>query len=181
MPGAAAGGRSPSDDGGFRRAYHAARGEGWVVNHKKVQRLWREEGLRVPQRRGRKHLGTSTTVNTLVADAPNRLWAIDFQFDATTDGRTVKIASIVMNTPANAWVGSSTALLPLMTSSPSWTASPTTADTRRRCAAIMGPSWRVRLWLIGPRVGWCCALSRPVSRGGTAMSSVSTAESATNA
>ena len=80
---------------GFRRAYHAARGEGWVVNHKKVQRLWREEGLRVPQRRRRKRLGTSTTVNTLVADAPNRLLAIDFQFDATTDGRPVKIASIV--------------------------------------------------------------------------------------
>ena len=36
---------------GYRRAYHDARGEGWVVNHKKIQRLWREEGLRVPQRR----------------------------------------------------------------------------------------------------------------------------------
>ena len=35
---------------GYRRAYHDARGEGWVVNHKKIQRLWRDEGLRVPQR-----------------------------------------------------------------------------------------------------------------------------------
>jgi transposase InsO family protein len=34
---------------GFRNAYHDARGEGWAVNHKKIQRLWREEGLRVPQ------------------------------------------------------------------------------------------------------------------------------------
>lgn len=34
---------------GFRPAHHDARGEGWFVNHKKVQRLWREEGLRVPQ------------------------------------------------------------------------------------------------------------------------------------
>ena len=32
---------------GFRRAYHNARGEGWTVNHKKLQRLWREEGRRV--------------------------------------------------------------------------------------------------------------------------------------
>ncbi len=31
---------------GFRRAYHDARGEGWTVNHKKVRRLWREEGCR---------------------------------------------------------------------------------------------------------------------------------------
>ena len=36
---------------GFRPAYHDARAEGWIVNHKKIQRLWREEGLRVPQRR----------------------------------------------------------------------------------------------------------------------------------
>jgi hypothetical protein len=41
---------------GLRRAYHDARGERWTVNHK-IQRLWREEGLRVPQRRRRKRLG----------------------------------------------------------------------------------------------------------------------------
>jgi putative transposase len=80
---------------GFRPAYHDARGEGWVVNHKKIQRLWREEGLRVPQRRRRKRVGTSTEPNPLTADAPNRVWAVDFQFDATTDGRPVKIVSIV--------------------------------------------------------------------------------------
>jgi putative transposase len=80
---------------GFRNAYHDARGEGWHVNHKKIQRLWREEGLRVPQKRRRKRLGTSTTPNPPKADAPNRVWAVDFQFDATTDGRPVKIVSIV--------------------------------------------------------------------------------------
>jgi putative transposase len=80
---------------GFRRAYHDARGEGWVVNHKKIQRLWREEGLRVPQRRRRKRLGTSTAPDMPKADAPNRVWAVDFQFDATTDGRPIKIVSIV--------------------------------------------------------------------------------------
>jgi transposase InsO family protein len=79
---------------GFRNAYHDARGEGWHVNHKKIQRLWREEGLRVPQRRRRKRLGTSTA-NPPKADAPNKVWAVDFQFDATTDGRPIKIASIV--------------------------------------------------------------------------------------
>ena len=80
---------------GFRRAYHDARGEGWAVNHKKLQRIWREEGLRVPQRRRRKRLGTSTTTTTPTADAPNTVWAVDFQFDATTDGRPLKIVSIV--------------------------------------------------------------------------------------
>jgi transposase InsO family protein len=80
---------------GFRRAYHAARADGWYVNHKRLQRLWREKGLRVPQRRRRKRIGASATTSTPIADAPNRVWAVDFQFDATTDGRPIKIVSIV--------------------------------------------------------------------------------------
>jgi len=79
---------------GHRRAYHDARADGWPVNHKKLQRLWREAGLRVPQRRRRKRVGTST-VTTVTANAPDNVWGIDFQFDATTDGRPVKIVSIV--------------------------------------------------------------------------------------
>jgi putative transposase len=75
---------------GFRPAYHAARGEGWIVNHKKIQRLWREEGLRVPQRRKRKRRGTSTALPTVVADTPDWVWAVDFQFDVTTDGRPIR-------------------------------------------------------------------------------------------
>ncbi|GIH20901.1 integrase [Rugosimonospora africana] len=80
---------------GYRRAYHDARGEGWHVNHKKLQRLWRDEGLRVPQLRRRKRLGVTTAPTLPAADAPNRVWAVDFSFDVTTDGRPVKIASIV--------------------------------------------------------------------------------------
>jgi putative transposase len=75
--------------------YHDARAEAWQVNHKKVQRLWRDEGLRVPQPRRRKRLGASTAPNPPTADAPNVVWAVDFQFDATTDGRPIKIVSIV--------------------------------------------------------------------------------------
>ncbi|WP_126464298.1 IS3 family transposase [Propionibacterium australiense] len=79
---------------GYRRAYHDARAEGWSVNHKKVQRLWREEGLRVPQRRRRKRVGSST-VDAPMAVAPNVVWAVDFQFDADEQGRAIKICSIV--------------------------------------------------------------------------------------
>ncbi|WP_157554147.1 IS3 family transposase [Micrococcus sp. CH3] len=79
---------------GYRRAYHDARAEGWVVNHKKIQRLWRDEGLRVPQWRRRKRVGSST-VDAPTADAPNVVWAVDFQFDADEHGRPSKICSIV--------------------------------------------------------------------------------------
>jgi len=80
---------------GFRPAYHDARAEGWAVNHKKIQRLWRDEGLRVPHRRKRKRHGSATAPHPAIADAPNRVWAVDFQFDVTTDGRPIKIVSII--------------------------------------------------------------------------------------
>jgi putative transposase len=49
----------------------------------------------VPQRRRRKRHGASTAPSTVIADAPDRVWAVDFQFDVTTDGRPVRIVSIV--------------------------------------------------------------------------------------
>ena len=46
---------------GYRRAWASLRSEGWPANRKKIQRLWREEGLRVPvKRRKRQRLGDST-------------------------------------------------------------------------------------------------------------------------
>ncbi|GFZ99112.1 hypothetical protein GCM10011359_30180 [Nesterenkonia alkaliphila] len=65
-----------------------------MVNHKKIQRLWREEGLRVPVRRRRKRRGVST-VDAPAATAANMGWAVGFQFDADEQGRAIKIASIV--------------------------------------------------------------------------------------
>jgi transposase len=57
---------------GYRRAHAQLREAGWSVNRKAVQRLWREEGLRVPaRRRKRQRLGTSTTpANRLAAEHP---------------------------------------------------------------------------------------------------------------
>lgn len=82
---------------GYRLAWGAVREEGWAVNRKKVQRLWREEGLRVPQRtRKRQRLGESTVpARRLRAERPNQVWALDFQFDTTTDGRTLKLLRVV--------------------------------------------------------------------------------------
>lgn len=62
---------------GYRRAYHDARAEGWVVNHKKVQRLWKAEGLRVPVKRRGKRVGASTA-EASAATAPNVVWVSGF-------------------------------------------------------------------------------------------------------
>ena len=80
---------------GFRRAWAALRyDEGREVNKKKIHRLWREEGLQVKLVSPRKRAGVSS-VPPLLADAPGVVWAIDFQFDSTVDGKAIKIASMI--------------------------------------------------------------------------------------
>ena len=82
---------------GYRRAHHHLRELGWEVNRKRVQRLWREEGLRVPvRRRKRRRVGDSTVpAQRLRAERPNQVWAFDFQFDQTADGRSLKLLNVV--------------------------------------------------------------------------------------
>jgi putative transposase len=62
-----------------------------------VQRLWREEGLRVPvRRRKRQRLGDSTEpAERLRAARPNHVWALDFQHDQTADGRVIRLLNVV--------------------------------------------------------------------------------------
>ena len=82
---------------GYRRAHARLVTDGWRVNRKRVQRLWREEGLRVPQRRRkRQRLGDSTVpTGRLRAERPDHVWAIDFQFDQAFNGRAIKLLNIV--------------------------------------------------------------------------------------
>jgi len=81
---------------GFRRAHATLRLEGWKVNHERVQRLWRDEGLRAPQQPlKRRRLGQSTVpADRLRAERPNHVWALDFMFDTTSDGRPFKVLSM---------------------------------------------------------------------------------------
>ena len=81
---------------GWRRAAIAARRAGWKVNNKRIRRLWREEGLRVPQRRRKKRLtGIGAPVGAMCPIRPNVIWAMDFQFDTTADGRTLKMLNVI--------------------------------------------------------------------------------------
>lgn len=80
---------------GFRRAWAALRyDENMLVNKKKVHRLWREEGLQRQVRSPRKRAGIPTCPQ-IPADAANTVWALDFQFDSTIDGKAIKIASMI--------------------------------------------------------------------------------------
>lgn len=80
---------------GFRRAWAALRyDERCEVNKKKIHRLWREEGLQVKGVSPRKRSGISS-VPPIIADASKVVWAIDFQFDSTIDGKAIRIASMI--------------------------------------------------------------------------------------
>lgn len=81
---------------GWRRAAKQARREGWDVNNKRIHRLWRDEGLKVPYRKRKKPLrGIGVAVGAMCPIAPNALWALDFQFDVTANGATIKLLNIV--------------------------------------------------------------------------------------
>ena len=60
------------------------------MNNKRVQRLWRAEGLKVPYRKRKRALRGTPVVGAMSALAPNAVWALDFQFDQTTDARPLE-------------------------------------------------------------------------------------------
>ena len=79
---------------GYRRLHVMLKREGFVVNHKRLFRLYREEPLTVRRRGGRKRaLGTRRPIETPLL--PNQRWSLDFVSDQLTDGRRFRILAIV--------------------------------------------------------------------------------------
>ena len=82
---------------GYRRITALLRAEGWQVNHKRVERIWRREGLKVPARqpkRGRLWLNDGSCVR-LRPERANHVWAYDFVEDRTRDGRKIRLLNVV--------------------------------------------------------------------------------------
>lgn len=81
---------------GWRRAHTGLVKAGYVINKKRVHRLWRDEGLQVPVKRRKKRLvGIGANVGAMSPIAPDALWALDFQFDHTIYGRQVKMLNVI--------------------------------------------------------------------------------------
>jgi putative transposase len=81
---------------GWRRAAVEAKKAGWRANHKRIHRLWIAEGLRVPYKKRKKPLrGIGKAVGAMCPIAPNVVWALDFQFDQTSDGRMLKLLNVI--------------------------------------------------------------------------------------
>ena len=79
---------------GYRRLTVLLRREGWAVNHKRVYRMYREEGLGV-RRRKRKRMGAVERQALAIPVRPNERWSMDFISDALSEGRKFRSLNIV--------------------------------------------------------------------------------------
>lgn len=70
---------------------------GWRVNHKRVERIWRKEGLKVPKKqpkRGRLWLNDGSCIR-LLPEYKDHVWSYDFMVERTTDGRAFRVLNII--------------------------------------------------------------------------------------
>ena len=82
---------------GYRRITALLRADGWHVNAKQVQRIWRQEGLKVPRkqpRRGRLWLADGSCIRQR-PEGPNHVWAYDFVEHRTYEGRRFRMPCIL--------------------------------------------------------------------------------------
>jgi putative transposase len=66
-----------------------------AVNHKRVERMYREEGLQLPRKRGKKRGVNNRAVALFFPDEPNERWSMDFMSDSLCDGRRFRVLTMV--------------------------------------------------------------------------------------
>jgi len=82
---------------GYRKIAALLRDAGWLVSDTRVERVWRREGLKVPQKqpkRGRLWLANGSCIR-LRAEHPNHVWSYDFVEDRTHDGRKYRMLNVI--------------------------------------------------------------------------------------
>jgi len=82
---------------GYRRITAMLRAEGWQVNHKRVERIWRQEGLKVPKKqpkRGRLYLNDGSCIR-LRPCWRNHVWSYDFVSERLADGTKIRMLTVI--------------------------------------------------------------------------------------
>ena len=82
---------------GYRKIAELLRRAGWLINDKRVERIWRREGLKVPARqpkRGRLWLTDGSCIR-LRAEHRNHVWSYDFVEDQTHNGHRLRMLNII--------------------------------------------------------------------------------------
>ena len=82
---------------GYRRITALLRWDGWFVNHKRVERIWKREGLKVPKKqpkRGRLHLADGSCIR-LRPEHKDHVWSYDFVQGRTNEGRSFRMLTVI--------------------------------------------------------------------------------------
>ena len=90
---------------GYRKIAGLLEQAGWLVNDKRVERIWRREGLKVPHKqpkRGRLWLSDGSCIR-LRPEHRNHVWSYDFVEDRTTMAGNIECSTSSMSSPMNAW------------------------------------------------------------------------------
>ena len=82
---------------GYRRLHVLLQREGWVVNHKRVYRLYTLEGLMMRPKKPRRHVTAKRRMDRMEAVGPNDGWSMDFMSDELCSGQRIRLLTLVDN------------------------------------------------------------------------------------
>ena len=82
---------------GYRRIHILLQREGWQVNHKRVYRIYTQEGLTLRKKRPKRHVSSMKRVARPSVEMVNQSWSMDFMADTLFDGRKLRLLTIVDN------------------------------------------------------------------------------------
>jgi putative transposase len=82
---------------GYRRLHVLLQREGWHVNHKRVYRLYKIEGLMMRPKKPRRHVTARRRMERIEASKPNEVWSMDFMVDELYNGPRIRLLTLVDN------------------------------------------------------------------------------------
>jgi putative transposase len=82
---------------GYRRLHVLLQREGWRVNHKRVYRLYKLEGLMMRSKRPNRRRATCLRIERIAAVGPNGGWSMDFMSDELFNGQRIRLLTLVDN------------------------------------------------------------------------------------
>ena len=82
---------------GYRRLHVLLQREGWAINHKRVYRLYCQEGLMLRTEKPKRHVSCQRRTERPVAAGVDESWSMDFMSDELFDGRRIRLLTIVDN------------------------------------------------------------------------------------
>lgn len=138
---------------GYRRVYYILRRDGWLVNMKKVYRLYRELGLQLRNKTPKRRVKAKLREDRTEAVHSNDVWAMDFVHDQLATGRKLRILTVVDTSHGSlrCWMRGS--VIVVRTWWPRWKRPAASLAIQRRSEWTMAVNLSPATWIFGPTSG----------------------------